>query len=237
MFIAAHADVCTYSGFSSDADAFIASLPTTATLGVFRTLNPSYFETHITNGDILDGIFNGWCIDTDRSIVDFPTTYCAYVYSSYDEYLPSSMIEYPENLDLINWIVNQDFVGQAYSATEQYTMGDVQVAIWTLTENWIPDPPFLENNVGPYKQYRVDTIVASAQANGEGFIPGCIPPQNRMVVLLFPHDCGTFEFPVAQITFIPFPIPCVQVNCETAWGNGDDFPGRNWATYITYTVQ
>jgi len=24
---------------------------------------------------------------------------------------------------------------------------------------------------------------------------------------------------------------------ETAWGDGDDFPGANWATYFTYTVQ
>ncbi len=31
-------------------------------------------------------------------------------------------------------------------------------------------------------------------------------------------------------------IPCMYV-CETAWGNGLGFPGKNWAMYFTYTVQ
>lgn len=30
---------------------------------------------------------------------------------------------------------------------------------------------------------------------------------------------------------------CVEIQEETAWGDGDDFPGRNWATYFNYTVQ
>jgi hypothetical protein len=30
---------------------------------------------------------------------------------------------------------------------------------------------------------------------------------------------------------------CVEIQEETAWGAGFDFPGKNWATYFTYEVQ
>ena len=30
---------------------------------------------------------------------------------------------------------------------------------------------------------------------------------------------------------------CVEIQEETAWADGFDFPGANWATYFTYTVQ
>jgi hypothetical protein len=30
---------------------------------------------------------------------------------------------------------------------------------------------------------------------------------------------------------------CVEIQEETGWGDGEDFPGKNWATYFTYTVQ
>ena len=37
-----------------------------------------------------------------------------------------------------------------------------------------------------------------------------------------------------------YAIDNVEITCledETAWGAGDDFPGKNWATYFTYHVQ
>ncbi|MDH4140943.1 MAG: hypothetical protein OEV43_10295, partial [Coriobacteriia bacterium] len=32
-------------------------------------------------------------------------------------------------------------------------------------------------------------------------------------------------------------LDCVRYLDETAWGDGEDFPGRNWATYIKYEIQ
>jgi hypothetical protein len=242
LVIAAHADVCTYSGFSSNAGAFIATLPETATVNVLRTKLISYFQTTITNGDFLNGIYEGWCIDTDRSIgknID----YCANVYSSYEP-LPLGLIEYPENLDLVNWLINQDFVGKDYPLSvldppETFTMGDVQFAIWELIEDIVPYAS--AGDMGSWSHEKVNYLVAEAYANGEGFVPGCIPPQNRMIVMLvpydFPPDCAPSEIPIAQITFISVPVPCVPEDCETAWGDGDDFPGKKWAMYIAYTIQ
>jgi hypothetical protein len=39
------------------------------------------------------------------------------------------------------------------------------------------------------------------------------------------------------LTTIPIELVSSKSACETAWGDGDDFPGKNWATYFTYRVQ
>jgi hypothetical protein len=50
----------------------------------------SYFDAITTNGGVLTGTFDGFCIDTDRlidwqtSLTDSFTSYSAKVYSSYD---------------------------------------------------------------------------------------------------------------------------------------------------------
>ena len=38
------------------------------------------------------------------------------------------------NFDLVNWIINQDYVGKPAGAARHYTYGDVQRAIWELIE-------------------------------------------------------------------------------------------------------
>ncbi|MGG7565922.1 SdrD B-like domain-containing protein [Rhodovulum sp. DZ06] len=60
-----------------------------------------------------------------------------------------------ENLDLVNWILNQDFVSQGYTAQE------VQQAIWNLT-----DDLFISFYPG------ASEIAAQARAEGEGFEAG-----------------------------------------------------------------
>jgi hypothetical protein len=67
---------------------------------------PSYFDVTISGGTLLDGTYDDYCVDSERGIDrDFP--YMANVYSSY-ETLPPGVVDYPENLDLVNWIINQD---------------------------------------------------------------------------------------------------------------------------------
>ena len=84
----------------------------------------------------LTGVYEGWCIDTDRLISD-NTNYTAKVYSSYEP-LPAGLVEHPENLDLVNWIINQNYVGKpAGGSLGNYTYGDVQLAIWTLIEDQV----------------------------------------------------------------------------------------------------
>jgi hypothetical protein len=225
LYIAAHADVCTKAGFSSHVDAFAEMLPDTVTMSLIPGAPISYFQVTITNGGILDGVHNGWCADYDHGIYGDGRLYNAYASSSYEE-LPCDAIDFPENLDLVNWILNQDFVGkESPGGYGKYNEWIVQLAIWSLLEDEIAP-------IHPDLQSRVDEIIAAAQANGEGYVPGCF---ELIAVILIPFSGEIC--PSAQAVLIPFVLPCVPVQCETAWGFGLDFPGNNWAMYFNYVIQ
>lgn len=76
-----------------------------------------------------------------------------------------------DNLDLINWLIAQDFVGANAAAVDgQFTDWEIQRAIWELTDKQNTDfmsgiDPAFGNNAD------VDWLVAEALANGEGFTP------------------------------------------------------------------
>uniref|UniRef100_UPI003FA1D457 SdrD B-like domain-containing protein n=1 Tax=Paenirhodobacter enshiensis TaxID=1105367 RepID=UPI003FA1D457 len=73
-----------------------------------------------------------------------------------------------ENLDLVHWILNQDFASQAGG---QFNEWEVQRAIWALTNNF--DQSNLDAiSTGFGQQADVNTILAQAAAHGEGFVPG-----------------------------------------------------------------
>jgi hypothetical protein len=202
---------------------------------------PSYFpQVNITTPGGLYGTYLGWCVDTGRRI-DVNTPYCAKIASSYDPISQlGSLIDKPENLDLVNWIINQDFVGKASACLDGsgnptlFTYGDVQRAIWALI-----DDSQSSSGLGPWEQCRVDQIMALAKKYGEGFIPGC---GQKLAVILKPVTCGTdtinAQIIIAQVVIIEGMLPCGQD--ETAWGAmkcGDaykcPFPGKNWALFIT----
>jgi hypothetical protein len=225
LCIATHAVVQKLGGLAG----IELALPDQVTMSVIYPSagDPAYFPTTtISGGTNLDGVYEGWCVDTDHVIYQ-NTDYIADVYSSYEEF-PEGLIEYPENLDLVNWIINQGWVGQSSpSCMGIYTYGDVQRAIWTLVEDVV-----LTSGLGPWSQCRVDEILADAYANGEGYEPGC---GDYIAIILVPGD-GNIQFVTTQVTVVTIGVPCETID-ETAWGYGFDFPGNNWATYFGYTVQ
>ncbi|ACK69281.1 Cna B domain protein [Gloeothece citriformis PCC 7424] len=131
--------------------------------------NPSYLDINVSGGTVLDGSYDAHCIDTDRPL-SLGKTYQAKVFSSYEtlppELLGTGNIEQPQNFDLINWIINQNFVGKTAANGQLFTYGDVQRAIWTLI-----DDINSTSRLGGWNQTRTNQILALAQANGEGFIP------------------------------------------------------------------
>ena len=185
-------------------------------------LKPSYFDLTITDSSgQLNGVFDSFCIDTDRFLgfegYDFnndgdtvdtdinnpvlgsireldPIRFSAKVYSSYGD-LPDGLVENSGNLDLINWIINQDYVGQSSSSNGVYTVGDVQQAIWQLADNdaGITDgDPLLDALFDGYDDARVQEIIAAAQqpvelGGGEGFVPGF---GQKVAVILVPDGNG-----------------------------------------------
>jgi len=228
LFIAAHAVVTNLDTCEGiDLDEFAASLPDQVTMSLTFPYSgaPASFEITIV-GDPLTGTYEGWCVDTERTIAQ-GVTYTANVFSSY-ELLPAGLVDHPENLDLVNWVINQNFVGQTSpGGYGTYTFGDVQRAIWTLIDDNV-----LSVGLFVWSPDRVDEIVAAAQANGEGFEPGC----DDLVVVILQPVVGEDTVTVAQITIVGVPLPC-ECGSETAWGDGLDFPGDNWAMYFNYTVQ
>jgi hypothetical protein len=183
--------------------------------------NQSYFKTTINYDKFMEGEYKGWCVDLDSSMTD-NKTFCAKVYPSW-ETIPLGLLEKPYNLDLVNYIINQHYVGKPSGCIGNYTYGDVQRAIWTLIE----DQQSTTGNLGPWSQCRVNEILTDANDNGEGFIP----TYNQIVaIILAPTNIID-----GQISIIEFPIKCELIKTyKSAWGAGFDFPGDDFATYFNY---
>jgi hypothetical protein len=179
----------------------------------------AYFPHVYVTGAPLTGDFDGWCVDTDNVIYQ-NTSYTANVYSSYED-LPAGLVEKPYNFDLINWILNQGFVGQTSpGGYGTYTYGDVQRAIWTLIEDQNST-----SGLGSWNQNRVNEILAGANANGEGFVPDCNDYIAVVLQPVLPDGTTTSAqvIAVAQVTMIEVGLECPAENTATATLNDIDF--------------
>jgi len=193
VYVAAHAVVTVVDELEVSLPDFELNLPDQVSMSLTYPYEggPSYFQTTVSNG-VLGGTYDGWCVDTDNVIYQ-NTDYTADVYSSYES-LPAGIIEYPENLDLVNWILNQNFVGSpSPGGYGNYTYGDVQKAIWLLV-----DDTESNSGLGSWNLNRVNEILAAANAYGEGFVPGC---NGVIAVILVPEDPET-QVIIAQVTAI-----------------------------------
>lgn len=231
VYIAAHAVVQTIIGYSEpDLALFAGMLPAEATMLATNPYlgGPAYFPEINVNGDPLTGTYEGWCVSTALGL-HAGVLYNANVFSSY-ETLPDGLVDIPGNLNMINWIINQQFVGKGIDCNPdlpQYTYGSVQRAIWELIDDVASDA-----SLGPWSRCQRDTIIDAAYDNGVYYEPGC----NEYVgVILQPFDSqGQFAQPV----IVPVKLTCEPIwQSNTAWGNGARFTTKNWATYFTYRIE
>lgn len=233
VYIAAHAVVQTICGYEDpDLALFAGMLPAEATMIATDPYlgGPAYFPEIAVEDDMLTGTYAGWCVSTALGLQG-GVLYNANVFSSYDAMLPDGLVDFPENLDKINWILNQQFVGKPTQCNPDlpvYTYGSVQRAIWSLIDDENSDL-----SLGPYSRCQVAEILDGAEENGSFYEPGC---NETIGVLLQPFDGQGLP---AQPVIIPVPLPCDQNFCdETAWGDGTRFRERgNWATYFTYVIE
>jgi hypothetical protein len=169
--------------------------------------NNSYFDLTISD-TFLAGDYSAWCTDQDASL-GAPECFIADVYSSYDA-LPPGKFEKPENFDLVNWLYNQDIIGQPSSGGDLFTFGDFQRALWYLIDD---SNCVLCEFLGDWDEDRALELVAMAEANGEGYEPGA---GDKLAVILIPTDGQ-------QSVFIPYTLECEpEPECETAFARGDD---------------
>ena len=220
IYIAAHAVV---NCISDPFEALESSLPDvvnacTTEKGVSAV--DSYFNLTISDTS-LAGDYDAWCVDFESSLQ--VECFEAEVYLNYDE-LPDGKFVHKDKFDLVNWILNEDYVGKTSNQGDPFTFSDVQIAIWEIIE---------ERNctdstcsyVGEFNVDRIDEIIAEAEANGDGFVPDC---GELVAIVLVPTSD-------LQSVVIGIPLECPEECEETAWGNGCPFPGNNWATYFQYT--
>lgn len=91
-----------------------------------------------------------------------------YTFYLADASVPAGVITRPQNLDMVNWILNQDFdaMDNGDGTGKTYTEAEIQGAIWGLTDNIV----FVNSALGT--KANAQEIHDLARANGEGFEPG-----------------------------------------------------------------
>jgi hypothetical protein len=159
---------------------------------------PSYFSITIAGNGTLDGTYPGWCTNWARHIDD-NIPYSFHWYSSYSETIPTGLIAHPENLDEMNWLINQKYAGKdAGAGLGVYTSGDVQLAIWTLI-----DDEFDSSTIGPFSQARVDKIVALALQHND-YKPKC---RDDIGILVDPGTPQGTVFEIPKENFYKCKVP------------------------------
>jgi hypothetical protein len=246
--LAAHAVVSQLGGL----EALEYALPEQVTMSIVdypSAGDNSYFDTQITSSEAtwLNGIYDGWCVDTGRTI-GLNTNYTANVHSSYEDL--TGIVDKPNNLDAVNWLINNFEVGDSLYNWVNYggevaspsdylndgslvetpttnpdpliglgpiTYGDIQRAIWGLIDNTQST-----SGVGSFSNARADELADRAYLhvyeNGE-FIPEC---GDTVALVLQPVNAsgGTnAQVTIAQVTLAELGIPC-EGGEETAWGEG-----------------
>jgi hypothetical protein len=206
------------------------------------TKNPAYFNMRLYDygGNLVfNDNFFGNCVDLENPIYE-GIRYFPYAVSSYsgNANLINCMVDKPQNLDLANYIINQDYLTKFGAGGSE-----VQAAIWTLLDD---DTPLNGgSNTGlVWNQTKVDQIVADASAKGEGFIPSC---DGYFAVLLDQgckdHFKNNGNYTNASITVQQsiFWLPVSKVpnsfitstgECANAWGIGEKFTNTGWGQYF-----
>lgn len=171
-----------------DIEGLVASLP--ESVSARTTSKPgvdSYFTLEILDSNLAGADIPAWCADQDLSLgVEGPLDFD--VYSTYGT-LPEGVFEKPENFDLVNWLLNQTFIGESSPSGGTYNFGHIQYAIWLLVDDsvcqectFLTDPTG-EWNDDPTNVTKAEELAAAAVANGEGYEPGC---GDKFGVLLVP---------------------------------------------------
>ncbi|MFD2098831.1 hypothetical protein [Flagellimonas iocasae] len=224
-YIAAHADmVCV----ASSPETIASNLPETVDICTteFRPDNGNggYFALDISDGTLSGEAYSAWCVDIDQNL-NLECLEGVSVISTLSD-LPEGLFENPGNIGAVNWLLNSGLIGAESSAFGAYTGDDLQMAIWVLLDDPLEDFDSLEDladagSLGTWDINRSNELVNLALEN-ENFVPEC---GDVMGVVL----STTGKQPV----IITHPLECSPCG-ETAWADGCDFPGDNWATYFQY---
>lgn len=173
---------------------FEANLPTENGNITITPNSLAYITTSLSNAGQLSGTFPGYCVDVETSI-KLNTNYSVKIISSYSQLIETlGVVDKPENLPQINYILNQNYVGKIINGSA-ISGASVQVAIWRLIDN-------TPRTWTGYNEQHVQFILNEVAANGANYIPiGC---DSLIAVILYPIDENGSK--VAQVTIIAVPL-------------------------------
>ena len=156
---------------------------------------------------VYDVVSDAYCVDLANTIRP-GREYCALTLSSYDESvynLPA--ILYPENMDLVNYVMNNFQIGQVMSDGEVLTGGSIQQTMWRLIYTDGANPG--SSGEGRSSINHIVEMMTEAFDMGEDFVPEC---GGYVAVVLYPVDCGDDDIAaqaiVAQALVSEFPVAC-----------------------------
>ncbi len=145
-------------------------------------------------------------------------------------------LDSPENMDLVNWVINNPGNPVSLSQVQQ------QDVIWALVDDAVTRDSLDSHEVQVYD---------AAVANGEGFEPTA--DGQSLAIVLQPVDASDNsvgqvtigQVTIGQVTFGSLGLECVDwtpvYKGDTGWaiteGDGISFPrGSNWGLYYEYVV-
>jgi hypothetical protein len=212
-YVAAHADVVNEGDIWPTLDEIAGMLPDSADIVAIPKKDGS-FNLKLSNAGILDGTRPAWCIDRTHKVI-FRRNYSANIFSSYElipDYLTTGAdpyIDHPENLDLVNWVINHD---------GGYTNTEVQNVIWFL----------IDNNPGVVLTAHEQELYDAAQAYGENFVPDFSAGDVLAVIVAPTSAVRGFQAMITEFSLSRGETAWAMASDGIAWTSG-------WGTYFTYT--
>lgn len=201
-------------------------------LGNFWTVdNPTHYMNNLRFDKVIVPdvtVFKGWCLDPERSGFDsediphYTKRPLNFVCSTDDIPFGTCLIDYPENLKKVNWVINNrgDFSIQA-----------IQYAIWSLLST---DPN--EGSLDSFKD-EANQLLATIPANLSKWKPGC---GDKVLVLVY----DTTKDPCSADLLQPIGIEVdVKCECTKETAMGFNFPLDNtsapfnhqWFRYFAFS--
>jgi len=194
--------------------------------------------------DTLIGQFPAFCLQGDQRM-NVGTIHRVKRLSSYsiDQPKVNGVIDNARNMDLVNWLINQDPARWTRPDGRPANGADIQMAIWRLIET--TGRPSGEYIQGLFEESIVNQIVSDAQREGQNFVPGCF--EDELIILhkgVIPginpvdssYNSGNYQNPNYQVSGYVQRIDCEEVNKFFSQGTSFSSSSSDEAQYFAICI-
>eukprot|EP00339_Tiarina_fusa_P013315 CAMPEP_0117023046 /NCGR_PEP_ID=MMETSP0472-20121206/17244_1 /TAXON_ID=693140 ORGANISM="Tiarina fusus, Strain LIS" /NCGR_SAMPLE_ID=MMETSP0472 /ASSEMBLY_ACC=CAM_ASM_000603 /LENGTH=724 /DNA_ID=CAMNT_0004729059 /DNA_START=90 /DNA_END=2264 /DNA_ORIENTATION=+ len=138
---------------------------------------------------------SGWCVDLSR--YSSSNRYQFDVFSTYDDFPYDNVLDSPEQLDNVNWMINNFRLGETYTVPAGFNYPErcsltqdldvylnwqtMQNAVWRVVDRGLISGNYLENAGNDCLTYY---MVQQAEQFGDNYEPSCDDPLAEMAVIL-----------------------------------------------------